>query len=1027
MAGHVKLSERRPVSSGAAKHSAVHVWTTSWRTGFGAPLSSVSLAAQWFFKRWRLLLAIELGMVIAVALLATVPFYSDLINSLQVQSALASSASSDRNIQIDVNYLDLHLSDVQNTDQIVTSDAQVLLGSFTSGRSEYLDAARPLYISEVGGAQPQTGQGGSCVNVYAYDACQNGEILPMAYDLQQSAPYIKMYAGRLPQNTSSPMLPEVAVTPAMGIKPGSVVHFIDSQYPQWGFDAMVVGVWFPKDENNVYWNGKGFDTLLSTMLKDPPPSQYPVLFTREGLLASLNFARTQMHNPMGLGAHYVYYVAPSKFTASNVKVVSSGLKNFHSVLDGDVLGRNGVQDAGLETHLGAILDSVGALLAGQSQPLYSVDAQLVALALLFIFILSGLLIEGHAGEIATLKSRGASVTQVLLTYLMQGFLLAGVALVIGVVTAGALALALVRYFAPLAQGLSDTLTPSYVAASLSLRDALIPAAIGAGLSVIALGVAALQAARKDALVFRREQGRSVLVPFWKRYYLDLGLVVLCVAGYMELISFGNLATRTLLNDGSNNANASRFDLIQLLAPTLMLLAGALLLQRALPVAVRVGAWLTTRRRGAIGMLAFSQISRASGAFNRLTLLLTLAVGLGLFSLTFQTTLARSATDDANYAVGADERVVIQPESQGTQSTALFAQQFAAMPGVRSVSPTFRGIGLTPPDLGGQTVDVLAVDPATYAQTAIWRSDYADKTLPSLMNLLARAPHGDTVGQRNRPLVALVDQTFANNTNAHVGDRFQLSPQEDGLADTGSRAYFIVGGIVNAFPTMYDENPTGCVVVNLNDYLSMLGNPDLVAYPINGPNEFLLRTTDNAAAARLRAAALTNSNFFVQSTLDSRALARQYGADPLAAGMSGLLLLGMLITVLLALVGVVVQASVAARQRQTQFAILRTLGLSEGALTIALLMEQALIYLFGALGGVAIGALLSVASLPFLGFNSASYTPPVIGVPSSVLAVNLTGSLIYLGLLLAIVVVALVVMWLIARSIGLGRALRIGDD
>jgi hypothetical protein len=430
------------------------------------------------------------------------------------------------------------------------------------------------------------------------------------------------------------------------------------------------------------------------------------------------------------------------------------------------------------------------------------------------------------------------------------------------------------------------------------------------------------------------------------------------------------------------------------------------------------------------MLAFAQVSRASGAFSRLTLLLTLAVGLGIFSLTFQTTIARGAHDNAYYLTGADERVSIKPQSEGTQSTLGYAAKFAKMPGVESVTPMYRGIALTLPNQGGQNVDLLGVDPSTFAQTVTWRSDYASQSPAALMGVLARAQRGaslDTLGEADAPMVAIIDQEFATNFQLQVGARFQLSPQEAGQSNTATSAYFVVGAIVNNFPSLYDEYGTGCIVVDLTDYLAVLANPAVADYTVNGPNDFLLRTTPDAHAAALRAKALTDPNFFVQTTYDARALTARYRADPLAAGMSGLLLLGALIAALLALVGVITQASIAARQRQTQFAILRTLGLSEGALTRMLLTEQALVYILGGLGGVAIGALLAVASLPFLGFNTSTYMPPVLGVPSSQLAVNLNGSLLYLGTLLVIFVAALTIAGAVARVSGLGRALRVGED
>ncbi|MGH2505763.1 MAG: hypothetical protein ACRDID_24890, partial [Ktedonobacterales bacterium] len=75
---------------------------TPWRGTFAGPFSSVRLAAQRLGRSWRLLLAVELGMLIAVALLATAPFYSDIVASAQLQNTLTTAAPTDRNIQIDV-------------------------------------------------------------------------------------------------------------------------------------------------------------------------------------------------------------------------------------------------------------------------------------------------------------------------------------------------------------------------------------------------------------------------------------------------------------------------------------------------------------------------------------------------------------------------------------------------------------------------------------------------------------------------------------------------------------------------------------------------------------------------------------------------------------------------------------------------------------------------------------------------------------------------------------------------------------
>jgi len=548
--------------------------------------------------------------------------------------------------------------------------------------------------------------------------------------------------------------------------------------------------------------------------------------------------------------------------------------------------------------------------------------------------------------------------------------------------------------------------------------------------VLALGLATWQAARMDALAFRREQGRSARVPFWKRYYLDLGLVVLCVAGYVELATFGSVVTRTQLNSQSGpTGGLGQASLIQLLAPTLMLIAGALLLQRVLPWLVRLGAWLATRGRGSVGMLAFAQVSRASALFSRLTLLLTLSVGLGLFALSFQTTIARGAQDNAYYLTGADERVSIKPQSEGTQSTLGYAALFARMPGVLSVSPMYRGVALTLPDQGGQNVDVLGVDPSTFAQTAAWRSDYASQSLPSLMRVLAGERHGASVGEAGQPMVALIDQTYANTFSLKVGARFQLVPQEAGEANAATSAYFVVGAIVNDFPTLYpSQYPEGFIVVSEQAFNQAVnaGNPN--AGVVLGSNEFWALTDGDAAHEAAFMTYLNNHPELDSSgALSLRETLATAQSNPVSAGMRGLLLIGAVMAALLAVLGAIIQSALAARQRSTQFAVLRTLGVCNHELIQILLSEQSVVYVFGLVGGTALGALLVSATLPFLQFSDRPVDPALLGTPPYVLVTDPRALGIFYVALLVAFVVALLIAARYAATVGLGRALRLGED
>jgi len=108
-------------------------------------------------------------------------------------------------------------------------------------------------------------------------------------------------------------------------------------------------------------------------------------------------------------------------------------------------------------------------------------------------------------------------------------------------------------------------------------------------------------------------------------------------------------------------------------------------------------------------------------------------------------------------------------------------------------------------------------------------------------------------------------------------------------------------------------------------------------------------------------------------------------------------------------------------------VLRTLGVAGSELTRLLLGEQLVVYLFGLLAGTVLGVLLTTATLPFLQFSDQTVNPAQLGVPAYVLVFNWQGAAIFYLALLVAFAVALVIAARYAVTIGLGKALRLGED
>jgi hypothetical protein len=405
------------------------------------------------------------------------------------------------------------------------------------------------------------------------------------------------------------------------------------------------------------------------------------------------------------------------------------------------------------------------------------------------------------------------------------------------------------------------------------------------------------------------------------------------------------------------------------------------------------------------------------------LLLTLAVGLGLFTLVFSASLSQSQADQAGYQAGADLRAT---ESASNATPAAFDQQgmLRSLPGVQAMSAA-RRTSATTPGATSAAVGVLAVDPASFASVAYWRADFADESLDALMALLAQ--HALSPGQLealpspSSVIWAIVSQSFLNGNKLSPGDTFALAPSESAFG----QIQFRVGAVVQDFPTMYDRNGHGYIIVDLNDYLGAVNGAS--GGDLFGPSEFWIRTVDDAGTLNRLRAVLAQPEMNFQQILDRRALLDAAAQDPLEAGLRGVLLLGVIAAGGLAVLGSLLYSGITARQRTTQFAVLRTLGASGGQLVRLLLGEQLAIYVFGIVAGTGLGAILATATLPYLQFSASQNDPATQGVPPSVLAIQWPFVGIFYACLVLALVLALGWMARYAARLGLGRTLRLGED
>jgi len=260
-----------------------------------------------------------------------------------------------------------------------------------------------------------------------------------------------------------------------------------------------------------------------------------------------------------------------------------------------------------------------------------------------------------------------------------------------------------------------------------------------------------------------------------------------------------------------------------------------------------------------------------------------------------------------------------------------------------------------------------------------------------------------------PIPIIASDALLEATASTVGDAI-------GLTIGGVRRDVRIVSSVRAFPATNPRDP-----VAVMDLATLA----LVRFEEGGavepPDEWWLSVAEGSSDAV--AGALAGAPFLSREILTEVGRNRTLATDPVALGIIGALGIGFVAAALFAVVGFVVSASVSARERITEFALLRALGLSSVQLSVWLSLENAVLATISLLVGTGLGLVIAWIVLPFITVTQGAATPypPVeVDVPWTVIALLVAAGVLALGS----TIVALA--WALPR-IGLASVLRMRED
>ncbi|MEM7340312.1 MAG: ABC transporter permease [Actinomycetota bacterium] len=775
---------------------------------------------------------------------------------------------------------------------------------------------------------------------------------------------VELIDGRLPDDAAGPDAVEVAVSDVLaderGLDVGDSVTLADPQAASAGegrtITATITGVWTTGDRGDRRW-------VLA-----PEIFEQRLLTTRATIVDTLDPAF-----PTVIGTTYWYALLDdSGLTVDAV----DGLIASTGDVEAEVADRLATADVAVSPRPGLLEFRSRARELRQALAAFAVPG--IVLVGIFLGLIVALSARDQRRELAMLRSRGTSRGRLIGHVLAEGIVLAGTSFVLGLGAALAVAASLGRVtsFLRLDGPAALTVRPDTTTWAV--------AAIAAVAVVVARVVPAIGASRRTVVDLDGPEAP----PWWQRGSVDLVLAAVALVLVVQLVRQRS-PTSEPLDDPTT-----------VWLPSLAALAIGLLCTRLLPRLFLAVAAALRAVPGVVPVLVARRLGRQPESAHAPLVLLVSTVVLAVFTTSLATSMDRHLADREYHAIGADWQVfeagaaqspfllAADGRRQGRLVTALDPNSYETLDGIDEATRVGDYSAFF-----GSSFRVLAVEPDGFGRVAFYRPDYgADESFATALARLAATPDGVLASE---------------SAGLDVGTRLAGTVAVGGGVGTDLPVELVVVGTFADAPTLEPDQPA--VIARL-DHLSQLAG----AVP---PYRLWLRQERGTTTAEV-GAALEAQPLVVTATTPATGIAAERRA-PERQGVFGVLTVGFLTSIAVAMIGFFVTAFFAARRSAPELGALQAIGASPRQAAAVVVGELAVVAGLAVTIGVGAGLALSAWMVPEL-LGGGDVEPAVI--PDS----DLRATLVLVGAIVAAVVATAVALALALGRVRLFEALRLGD-
>ena len=651
-----------------------------------------------------------------------------------------------------------------------------------------------------------------------------------------------------------------------------------------------------------------------------------------------------------------------------------------------------------------------------SSILITFEIPILALLLLFIYMISGQILEMETGEIAMLKSRGVSRFEVIRLYILQSFVISFAGSVLGI----PLGYIFCKLGASTDAFLVFTLKETSIYRPTEMMLAFAGIALVLSMFFMTIPVISIS---KFTIIERKSKkhyGKSKAI--WERFFLDIPLLGLSI-----YLLFNYSKQREAI--AMNVITGSGIDPIMFLDSSLFILGCGLLALRLIKLFIRLIYKLGRNKWKPAEYVAFLQILRSNRKQGFIAVFLVMTIAMGIFNSNLARSVNENMEQRIEYNVGCDyilaERWNIFIKKLGSMGPIYWRYDEPDMKrfdglkevGVTQMTRVLRDDNtdvIKDKKVEGKCL-LLGINTKEFGEVATLKDGLNDKHWYYYLNDLASDPKG-----------VLISRNLAEKMEYEIGDTLiygRYSPVDSKNIYADSKATIV--GIIDSFPgyesVLYEEQLDGTFKRREN-YLVVANYTTVMNAFRLRPYEIWMKMDDSANYKEVTSA-IEDLGIKIQGTTIKGKQIESQRNSTLIQITNGMFSIGFLVSLTICAVGFLIYWILTIKDRELIYGIYRSMGLTMGEIFRMLILEQIFSSFFSCIAGFGVGMLTTML---FTKLISIVYLPRAHNLPLEIIFKAQDG-LKMIFIVVFVFVVCFSIIYRIIKNMNITKAIKLGED